>query len=202
MSPRNFLKDDFRETPGPGAYTPVNPTHVTPKFSLKGRPKDRKDSDHTPGPQDYNPEKQRNTKGTTLYGKLKCVLPVYPPLCTHVSLTSSPPSPQIDVSFAPCPFLCRWACQSDGGVFTHPFMSNLLMTPDFSDTFPTARRPTQVQEPTMSAGSVFQTRRRCRPSVCADASSTILLRSLLLGLVHTRLMEPTERASRWCPGAT
>lgn len=48
----------------------MDPTFVSPRYSMKGRPKDSH-RDHTPGPLDYSPEKPRTSRASALHPKLK-----------------------------------------------------------------------------------------------------------------------------------
>lgn len=53
-----------------GAYTPNNPMHVSPRFSLGSR-HELRTGDNTPGPLEYNPEKPRASRATSLHPRLK-----------------------------------------------------------------------------------------------------------------------------------
>jgi hypothetical protein len=78
-----------------GAYTPVNPNIVSPRYTMPGRP-GTSSSNTTPGPLDYMPEKPRITRATYLHPRTKTAPEsyVYNPgiwssfcVCTSRSLT-------------------------------------------------------------------------------------------------------------------
>jgi hypothetical protein len=55
-----------------GAYTPVNPNFVSPRYSMKGRNDvSSPASNATPGPLDYSPEKPRIVRATALHPRIR-----------------------------------------------------------------------------------------------------------------------------------